>query len=582
MQSLSVKKNEVASSTVSQFTYAVNHLGQRTGVTTTGSAFANVNRGWTWGYDALGQVTKAVHADAPATLDRAYAYDNIGNRTSSTDGSGGGATTVAYTPDRLNQYDTINPGAPADPVYDLDGNLKDDAGINAMGYGLKLEWDAENRPTAVRKADDTLLATYVYDHLGRRIRKTTTAAASQGASDIAYLYEGWNVVAEYAIASGPGVSLAQAYTWGLDLSGSGQGAGGVGGLLCIHRGPGTDGSGERTWTAAFYPTYDGNGNISEYLEYQVDIDPGTSGNQPGTVAVAHFEYDPFGRIAASSGAVADFTYRFSTKPQDFETGLYYYGYRFYDPVTGRWPSRDPIEEEGGVNLYGFVENRPLSSVDFLGNQSITLDRTGAVVWDANKDGICDKCDYDKITKGKEFLLKNARDHVVFMKDRAAKLPDYIRPAGSEGTKFEESCGQLNVGYFRGMEIPDCWVCYMEHRANYDPTRPRKERWHDHWWITCVAFDDSGEVADEFIIDFWRKGVNPGDSPMSNRQKWPVPATSEAENAVNNGWPHKDSSGRCPNFPATDLEGIPTKEEQDGSGLPPNLKDQGKTPKPEGN
>jgi RHS repeat-associated protein len=353
MQSLSVKKNEVASSTVSQFTYTVNHLGQRTGVTTTGSAFANVNRGWTWGYDALGQVTKAVHAAAPATLDRAYAYDNIGNRTSSTDGSGGGATTVAYTPDRLNQYDTINPGAPADPVYDLDGNLKEDAGINAMGYGLKLEWDAENRVTAVRKADNTLLVTYVYDYLGRRIRKTTTAAAYQGASDIAYLYEGWNVVAEYAIASGPAVSLAQAYTWGLDLSGSGQGAGGVGGLLCIHRGPGTDGSGNRTWADAFYPTYDGNGNVSEYLDQDGD-------------EVAHFEYDPFGRIAASSGSVADFTYRFSTKPQDFETGLYYYGYRYYDPVTGRWPSRDPIGERGGANLYGFLINDSLSHVDFLG------------------------------------------------------------------------------------------------------------------------------------------------------------------------------------------------------------------------
>jgi RHS repeat-associated protein len=65
-----------------------------------------------------------------------------------------------------------------------------------------------------------------------------------------------------------------------------------------------------------------------------------------------------------------FNYRFSTKPLDAETGLYYYGYRFYDPVTGRWPSRDRIGEKGGVNLYGFVGNDGVVYVDFLGD--ITL------------------------------------------------------------------------------------------------------------------------------------------------------------------------------------------------------------------
>ncbi len=43
-----------------------------------------------------------------------------------------------------------------------------------------------------------------------------------------------------------------------------------------------------------------------------------------------------------------------------------YGYRYYDPNTGRWPSRDPIEEEGGINLYGFVENDGVGRVDVLG------------------------------------------------------------------------------------------------------------------------------------------------------------------------------------------------------------------------
>jgi hypothetical protein len=47
-------------------------------------------------------------------------------------------------------------------------------------------------------------------------------------------------------------------------------------------------------------------------------------------------------------------------------GLSYYGYRWYDPVTGRWPSRDPIEEQGGINLYGFVGNDGINWVDLLG------------------------------------------------------------------------------------------------------------------------------------------------------------------------------------------------------------------------
>ncbi len=50
----------------------------------------------------------------------------------------------------------------------------------------------------------------------------------------------------------------------------------------------------------------------------------------------------------------------------------YYGYRYYDPQTGKWPSRDPIEEEGGVNLYGFVGNVPINRVDYLGQSPVNL------------------------------------------------------------------------------------------------------------------------------------------------------------------------------------------------------------------
>jgi hypothetical protein len=59
-----------------------------------------------------------------------------------------------------------------------------------------------------------------------------------------------------------------------------------------------------------------------------------------------------------------------------------YGYRYYDPLTGRWPSRDPIDEEGGLNLYGFVMNDPIGQFDLLGNalgwpMYLVYPRTGA-------------------------------------------------------------------------------------------------------------------------------------------------------------------------------------------------------------
>jgi RHS repeat-associated protein len=59
-------------------------------------------------------------------------------------------------------------------------------------------------------------------------------------------------------------------------------------------------------------------------------------------------------------------FRFSTKYQDDETGLLYYGYRYYNSSTGRWLSRDPIGEQGSLNLYLFVNNAPLTYFDPYG------------------------------------------------------------------------------------------------------------------------------------------------------------------------------------------------------------------------
>jgi RHS repeat-associated protein len=72
------------------------------------------------------------------------------------------------------------------------------------------------------------------------------------------------------------------------------------------------------------------------------------------------------RTTGTAQSLSRFEFRFSTKPRDPATGLYYYGYRWYDPYTGGWINRDPIEERGGVNLYGFLGNNAVGRLDLLG------------------------------------------------------------------------------------------------------------------------------------------------------------------------------------------------------------------------
>ena len=164
-----------------------------------------------------------------------------------------------------------------------------------------------------------------------------------------------------------------------DLSGSLQGSGGVGGLLAVKR----DGA----W---YVPLYDANGHqksakpkamppgdrdfiavpkgqIEErYPATQRQLYVTAYVSETGAV-VAEYEYDAFGATISQSGMMADtFRHRFSTKPWIAALGAYDYGERLYSPELRRWLSRDPIEEEGGLNLYCFVENSPLWNVDFVG------------------------------------------------------------------------------------------------------------------------------------------------------------------------------------------------------------------------
>jgi RHS repeat-associated protein len=86
----------------------------------------------------------------------------------------------------------------------------------------------------------------------------------------------------------------------------------------------------------------------------------------GTVA-ARYEHGPFAEPLRVTGPLAKANpIRFSTKCTDAESGLLYYGYRYYNPSTARWLSRDPIGELGGRNLYNFIQNDSVNGVDFVG------------------------------------------------------------------------------------------------------------------------------------------------------------------------------------------------------------------------
>ncbi len=301
-----------------------------------------------FGYNPRSEVTNAVMgANAYG-----YAYDPIGNRTGAAVSSGGGQPDVtAYAANLLNQYTAISNGQSAIsiPAYDADGNMLTNG---PWAY----TWDAENR-LASACSNGVLFVMNAYDHRSRRIRKEVSVRESpsfefQVSSFRTYLWDGWNIIRETVAIGNTQSAVTNYYTWGLDLSGSLQGAGGVGGLLAVTTC--TTDNNQPVTCNTYFPCYDANGNVTGYVDTN------------GTVR-ARYEYSPFGGITAQSGDMADaFTHRFSTKPFDAETGLVVYQLRPYSPVLGRWLSRDPIGEAGGANAYVFGANNAIVNSDPFG------------------------------------------------------------------------------------------------------------------------------------------------------------------------------------------------------------------------
>ncbi len=232
-------------------------------------------------------------------------------------------------------------------------------------------WDGENRLRAAankRAWYGSPKEEYQYDALGRRIERKLFYWNGSSWSLInhqKYVWSGWKLLLELSVPTTGAPTVLRKHTWGLDLAGlngsvnSLEGAGTIGGLLSVA-------DAARTDDRIVY-FYDANGNVTEVLNLKY-IGGFT---WDSARLLAHYEYDPYGnRTNAIPAGEYNQPWRFSTKQFSTNTGLGYWGYRYYSPRFGRWTSEDPIAERGGHNLYMSFANRP-DARDALGMFIIT-------------------------------------------------------------------------------------------------------------------------------------------------------------------------------------------------------------------
>ncbi len=305
---------------VSQYDYAIDADGKRVArITNIGDDENSYKDRFSYDVDTGGLTALQRNNE---NFSSTYAYDKIGNRKSAAINE----SETVYESNALNQYTAIGDDA---RFYDPDGNL-------IVNGDQSYTWDAENRLVAIRERGGSVRAQYTYDHQSRRVARKT-----QDGVDERYLFQSWNLICVYGSSE---ISPSETYFWGKDLGGSFQGAGGVGGLLFAKKGDhGSD---------AWIYHYDANGNVT------------TISNSKGKI-LESLEFDPFGNLLGRP-RLPENRWRFSTKPQDDETDFYYYGYRYYDASNGKWLSRDPISERGGMNLYSILRNDCINETDYLG------------------------------------------------------------------------------------------------------------------------------------------------------------------------------------------------------------------------
>jgi len=417
---LTAIQSSTGGSPVASFSYGNNSANQRTSVTNVDSSY------WVYQYDNLGQVTsgKKYWSDGIPVAGQQFTYnfDDIGNRQTTAfggDQNGANLRPANYTNNSLNQITgrdvpgyvnilgeatntaavyvnnqvpyrrtnyfreelsldnsggpiwlgvtnlaVLSSGSSSDIVstnvgnlflpktaemfaYDADGNLTNDGRWVYM-------WDAENRlinmtSQSAAPVGSKVRLDFLYDYQGRRIQKlvsTNSGSAYVAEYTNRFAYDGWNLIA----ILNPQSSILQSFEWGLDLSGSTRGAGGIGALLILNDAQTIDNQ-----PSSHLVSFDGSGNVSALI------------NATNGLTSANYAYGPFGEVIRSTGPMAKASpLRFSSKYQDDETEALYYGYRYYNTGTGRWLSRDPIEEEGGISLYVLGSNDLVNKIDGLG------------------------------------------------------------------------------------------------------------------------------------------------------------------------------------------------------------------------
>ncbi|HCE67759.1 MAG TPA: hypothetical protein DER40_09660 [Geobacter sp.] len=282
----------------------------------------------TYQYDEIYRLTQT---DTPKGPEK-YSYDDVGNRT-------GGPGPKESLPIITYAYDDANRMTHGRQlVYDYDdaGNQTARSIPNTPDKGWTLTWDLENRLTRMekfRKVNNIIVESrtidFKYDPFDRRIEKKVTTLINDVTKTTtwSYLYDGDNIAAEYF------GTTATYYIHGP----------GVDEHLAMERG-GVD----------YYYHADGLGSVTAITD---------SSSSPAIVQ--SYSYDSFGVPRQTTSFPNSFMY--TGREWDKEAGLYYYRARYYDPMEGRFVSKDPIGSKGGdVNLYGYVHQNPINKIDPLG------------------------------------------------------------------------------------------------------------------------------------------------------------------------------------------------------------------------
>jgi len=222
-------------------------------------------------------------------------------------------------------------------------------------------------------------------------------------------------------------------------------------------------------------------------------------------------------------------------------GLYYYGYRFYDPITGRWPNRDPIGERGGINLYGFLENSPLVRIDVLG-----LSEEGFA---GTYPCACDRREVN--LKGKEYALEAGRMSGADVQN----VPESIRSLGlSTGREFGgRICCNASTGEVSATgPVPGRWTrseSFWAGEAVNPKSAPACSTLGAGWVDAAYYHSHPNDGSDQFSEGDvkWMHGIEPGQGQGLPHNV----GTPDGEHSM------MEPANRSKHTPYGEVEGFPT-------------------------